>query len=181
MKFEIMEVYKGDKNEDTAITEIYFDGIDVHCLSAGTQITMSDNSLRNIETIKAGDFIKTYDFASKLLVNVPVTQLVSVVHNSIVKLTLSDRTVFVTDDHPFWTEHKQWASLNPVKSNTYYKQQEQIMQLKIGDRIFLPAENGFTTLKSVEIIKRKEKTYTLDLQSGAGFIANGLLVKTETL
>lgn len=30
IKFEILEVYKGDKYEDTAISEIYFDGIDVH-------------------------------------------------------------------------------------------------------------------------------------------------------
>ena len=30
LKFEILEVYKGDKYDDTAITEIYFDGIDVH-------------------------------------------------------------------------------------------------------------------------------------------------------
>lgn len=30
IKFEILEVYKGDKYDDTAITEIYFDGIDVH-------------------------------------------------------------------------------------------------------------------------------------------------------
>jgi hypothetical protein len=30
MKFEIIDVYKGDKYDDTAITEIYFDGIDVH-------------------------------------------------------------------------------------------------------------------------------------------------------
>jgi len=30
MRFEILEVYKGDKYDDTAITEIYFDGIDVH-------------------------------------------------------------------------------------------------------------------------------------------------------
>lgn len=30
MKFEIVDVYKGDKYDDTAITEIYFDGIDVH-------------------------------------------------------------------------------------------------------------------------------------------------------
>ena len=30
IKFEILEVYPGDKYEDTAITEIYFDGIDVH-------------------------------------------------------------------------------------------------------------------------------------------------------
>ena len=30
LKFEILEVYRGDKYNDTAITEIYFDGIDVH-------------------------------------------------------------------------------------------------------------------------------------------------------
>lgn len=30
IKFEILEVYQGDKYEDTAITEIYFNGIDVH-------------------------------------------------------------------------------------------------------------------------------------------------------
>ncbi|MDQ3278022.1 MAG: hypothetical protein M3Q06_06835 [Bacteroidota bacterium] len=30
LRFEIAAVYKGDKYNDTAITEIYFDGIDVH-------------------------------------------------------------------------------------------------------------------------------------------------------
>lgn len=30
LKFEILEVYKGFRYEDTAITEVYFDGIDVH-------------------------------------------------------------------------------------------------------------------------------------------------------
>lgn len=30
LKFEILEVYKGDKYNNTSITEIYFDGIDVH-------------------------------------------------------------------------------------------------------------------------------------------------------
>jgi len=30
IKFEILEVYEGDKYDDTAISEIYFDGIDVH-------------------------------------------------------------------------------------------------------------------------------------------------------
>jgi hypothetical protein len=30
LKFEIMEVYPGDKYKDTVISDIYFDGIDVH-------------------------------------------------------------------------------------------------------------------------------------------------------
>jgi hypothetical protein len=30
LRFEIVDIYKGDKFEDTALTEIFFDGIDVH-------------------------------------------------------------------------------------------------------------------------------------------------------
>ena len=30
LKFEILDTYPGDKNSDTVITELYFDGIDVH-------------------------------------------------------------------------------------------------------------------------------------------------------
>lgn len=30
LRFEILEVYRGDKYNDTVLTEIYFDGIDVH-------------------------------------------------------------------------------------------------------------------------------------------------------
>ena len=30
IRFEILKVYKGDKYDDTAISEIFFDGIDVH-------------------------------------------------------------------------------------------------------------------------------------------------------
>ncbi|MEO8933883.1 MAG: hypothetical protein ABI295_06205 [Xanthomarina sp.] len=30
IKFEILEIYKGDKYDDTAISELFFDGIDVH-------------------------------------------------------------------------------------------------------------------------------------------------------
>lgn len=30
LKFEILEVYPGEKYHDTAVTELYFDGIDVH-------------------------------------------------------------------------------------------------------------------------------------------------------
>ena len=30
LKFEILDVYPGEKYEDTAISELYFDGVDVH-------------------------------------------------------------------------------------------------------------------------------------------------------
>ena len=30
LKFEILDVYPGEKYDDTVISELYFDGIDVH-------------------------------------------------------------------------------------------------------------------------------------------------------
>ncbi len=59
LKFEILEVYKGLKYDDVAISEIYFDGLDVHCLAKATKITMSDGTLKNIEAIVAGDEVMT--------------------------------------------------------------------------------------------------------------------------
>ena len=35
LRFEILEVYEGDKYDDTVISELFFDGIDVHWLSSG--------------------------------------------------------------------------------------------------------------------------------------------------
>lgn len=57
LTLEILEVYKGTKYDDVAVSEINFDGLDVHCFVAGTQITMADNSTKNIEQIAKGDFI----------------------------------------------------------------------------------------------------------------------------
>ncbi|MBI3234856.1 MAG: hypothetical protein HYZ42_12620 [Bacteroidetes bacterium] len=61
LKFEIMDVYKGEKYDETAISEIYFDGMDVHCFAAGTKVLMADGTKKNIETLKQGDSIYTFD------------------------------------------------------------------------------------------------------------------------
>jgi hypothetical protein len=44
LKFEILEVYKGKKYSDVAISEIYFDGLDVHCFVKDTLVTMANGS-----------------------------------------------------------------------------------------------------------------------------------------
>ena len=66
MRFEINEVIKGDRWDDLAITEIYFDGIDVHCLAKGTKILMADSSEKNIEELNIGDTIITFNETSSV-------------------------------------------------------------------------------------------------------------------
>lgn len=179
LTLEILEVYKGTKYDDAAVSEINFDGLDVHCFAAGTQITMTDNSTKKIEEITNQDWILTYNILTGNLDKVKVSELIIARHTNLLKLRFSDREIIVTDDHPFWIEGQNWASINPIKSNNNYKQTSKIIQLKIGDRIFIPTENKFIDLISIEKIDEEQLTYTIELTTGDNFIANGLLVKTE--
>lgn len=179
MKFEIMEVYKGDRFEDCAISELFFDGIDVHCLGAGTAITMADGSNQLIEQIRKGDWVMSYDIQSGKMVPARVTSLISKTHRSLVKLVFTDREILTTTDHPFFTASGEWMSVNPSRSNIYYLQSEKVNALKAGEKIFVPGTKRHATLLGIRKIAGPLPTYTLELEKGDSFIANGMLVKTE--
>lgn len=181
MKFEIMDVYKGEKYDETAITEIYFDGLDVHCFAAGTNILMADKTEKAIELIKIGDSILTFDKQANQLSKTVVSNLVTTRHSNLVKLTFDDREIIVTDDHPFFKDNKQWSSVNPDKSNYSYLQDKFVTQLSLNDNVFVPTENKFIRLKNIEQLSGEQLTYTIEIATGDSFIANGLLVKTETV
>ena len=108
-------------------------------------------------------------------------KLISARHSNLVKLTFRDREITVTDDHPFWTHEKFWASLNPKKPNQNYLQEEPVKLLSKGDKIFVPADNNFLEIMDIYQIQKEQLTYTLEFEHGESFIANGLLVKTEKL
>jgi len=179
LTLEILEVYKGTKYDDVAVSEINFDGLDVHCFAAGTQITTALNSTKSIEKITKDDWVLTFDNATNKLVKTQVSKLIQARHSNLLKLKFSDREIITTDDHPFWTANKNWASVNPTKSNKNYDQDKDVKQLVIGDKVFVVSENKFIYLIVIEKIKKEQITYTLQLTTGDNYIANGLLVKTE--
>lgn len=181
LTFEVIEIYKGTKYDDLAISEINFDGLDVHCFASGTSILLSNKTEKNIELIKIGDSILTFNKQTNQLSKAAVTQLVVTRHSNLIKLTFDDREIIVTDDHPFFTENKQWSSVNPDKSNYSYLQDNFVTRLSINDNVFVPADNKFIRLKNIEQLVGEQLTYTIEITSGDSFIANGLLVKTETV
>jgi hypothetical protein len=181
MKFEILEVYSGTKYDNVAISEIYFDGIDVHCFAAGTKILMSDNSVKNIELIQEGDMVKSYCFEDNKLIDSRVTKLVSAMHSSLLKLKLADNEIITTAAHPFWIDRNVWAAINAEKANKYYFQETEVVNLKVGDKIFIPEKNIFSEIIEIENINERQITYTIELSENDNFIANGMLVKTETV
>jgi hypothetical protein len=181
LTFEVLEVYKGSKYDDLAISEINFGGLDVHCFAAGTNVLLADMSEKSIESIRTGDYILTFNSQTNQLLQTTVTQLVTARHSNLIRLTFDDREIIVTDDHPFFTEHLQWASVNPDKSNYSYLQDKFVTQLSISDKVFVPAEDKFIKLLKIEPVSDEQLTYTIEISSGDSFIANGLMVKTETV
>jgi len=180
LKFEILDVYKGLKYDDVVISEIYFDGLDVHCFAKGTKIQLPDNSTKNIEDLKVGDFVAFMDFDTKTIKSAKIEKTEKVVHHGLVTYRFeSGLTITATQDHPFKIDNKGWASLKPDKSKQY-KGFENINKIKIGD-LFITA-NGKVKLVSIDFLEGDQETYTISkLSSGDNFIANGLIVGIEEL
>lgn len=180
IKFEILEVYKGLKYDDVVISEIYFDGLDVHCFARGTKIQMADQTIKNIEDLMVGDSVAYMDFATKSLKSAKIEKLEKVVHHGLVTYKFeSGLEITATRDHPFKTEDRGWASLKPDKSRQY-KGFEKIEKISIGDS-FLTA-NGSERLIAIDFLDGEQETYTISkMSSGNNFLANGLIVGIEEL
>ena len=177
---EILEVYPGTKYKDVAISEINFNGLDVHCFAKGTKILMSDHSLKNIEEINEKDSVMSYDFSQNDLKSVKVTDLVIAKHSELYKIKFNTGEIIATDDHPFYVNGDFWASINPKKSNFNYDNDRNVREIQIGDRLYFPETNSYKSIILIEKIENSELTYTLNLPSGSdNFIANGCVVKVE--
>ena len=180
IRFEILSVYEGDKYEDTAISEIYFDGLDVHCLAQGTQITMADRSQKAIEALVVGDEVLTYNQKLELYESAVIKELASQVHQDLVTIEFSNgTTITCTKDHPFLMEDLQWTSMDPHKTANDYELNN-VKQLEIGTSI-IGLEDNLEIVK-ISVLKGKQLTYTIvGLSKNKTFVANGMLTGIEKL
>ncbi|MEE3484625.1 MAG: hypothetical protein VZQ98_09930 [Bacteroidales bacterium] len=181
LKFEIMEVYKGDKYDDTALSEIYFDGIDVHCLAKGTKITMADGSEKNIEEIKEGDEILSFT-TSNTTSKSTVKTVAEKSHTDFVTYRFkSGRSLTCTLDHPLFCPKFGWVSCDPEKSKLY-KGFGNVGMIKIGTYI-LQSDGSDDQIIAIEKGREKQPFYTITELSDKhiGFFANGVCVGLEGL
>jgi hypothetical protein len=178
IRFEIMDVYKGLKYDDVAITEIFFDGVDVLCLGEGTPILKADGTSAPIESLRRGDCILTWNDKSLQMEQSNIEEVACAIHTNLVKYVMeSGKEITATSDHPFMMEDGFWGSLDPAKSS-YYKGFMQVRPISIGQRF--KTQSGYETLKSIELDAAVQKTYTITkLSKGSNFIANSFIVGTE--
>jgi hypothetical protein len=182
LRFEIVEVYKGDKYEDVAISEIEFDGTGVHCFAKGTQISTPTGDIA-IEKLTVGAAVLSYNPTTKKLEKTTVLALANQKHHNLYELNFEGQTIIATDDHPFYFEGQFFSILE----NNKYSQQMQAQQtqaLKVGQAINFMRNGKMQTLKLTAIKPHEhcQMTYTITrLAKNNLFFANGACVMTEEI
>ena len=152
-------------------------GVGGSCFIAGTKVTMSDGTLKNIENIVVGDKVKGHKE-----------------DNTVIKLDptlLADRKLysfndnehyFFTSEHPFMTE-EGWKSIKPEKTKERdgIELYEQLKgELKVGDK--LVTDNGSVEIKDIkskEISNPEMPLYNFNVSNDNSYIADNYVVHNK--
>lgn len=173
IKFEIVEVYKGDKWSDVAISEIHTRGC---CFNSNTDILNFNKSV-NINKIQKGDEISNLDIETNEIKVSKVINSAKQIHHSLLKVSTENHTVELTPSHPLYIKDYGLTSLYHLKRNdklSNYK--EMIGKVEILVWNSEKEKSEYQKLTQIEKIEGEFETHTiLKLENGTTYIANGFV------
>ncbi|RLC82956.1 MAG: hypothetical protein DRJ03_18225 [Chloroflexi bacterium] len=157
------------------------------CFIAGTKVTMSDDSTKNIEDIVIGDDVLTFDIDKGELVGKKVNGLMTQVHTGdgedyTIKIKFNGKFEnHNTHTHPYLIKDKGWASYSPELTEKKYDLSG-IKQLELGDMAVLYSDEKILQahITNIEEVYDEVITYNLmDIEDVHNFFANGILVHNK--
>ena len=145
------------------------------CFVAGTEISLANSDVKNIEDIQVGDLILTYNHKSNEIENKEVQNIIHKNVDSTVKYTFdNDDTLECTLDHPLYSIEGQYVSYKPEQSKLQYGLE--VGQTEVGTKILLQ-DGSSLEITSIEEKHGKVKVYNLhDVKDNHNFFANKFLV-----
>ena len=176
-KFEIVEVYKGERWNDVAITHIDFQG----CCVLDESIVLSiDKKAKNISKFNKGDFISTIDIESQKIIESEINQVFKQNHHELLEIITPLNKIKATKDHPFYIKDYGFISLrellkkNKLKDYSCLNNQYEIL---VWDS--LKKQTDYKPISEINLIKGNFTTYTiLDINNGFNYIVNGFITRT---
>jgi intein/homing endonuclease len=135
------------------------------CFTAGTEITLSNGDVKNIEDVIVGEGVLTYnEMSGKQEVGV-VGKLKQHEVYSVIKLIFDNEVVITTtSEHPFFVDSKGWVTAGNLELHDVCKK-----------------VNGDTSiLTSIEVLEKSHLVYNLlSVSENHNFYANGILVHNK--
>ena len=145
------------------------------CFVEGTPILLEDGTYVNIENVKVGDRVLSFDFKNNESIGSNVLNIFSKRVNKVVKYKFeSGKELVATEDHPIYVIGKGWTSYSDSLSNTLYNLEEPVKKIEIGDVIKL--YNQTDILINTEILEGEYTVYNLsEVEKYHNYYANNVL------
>ena len=145
------------------------------CFVEGTPILMEDGTYVNIENVKVGDRVLSFDFKNNESIGSNVLNIFSKKVSKVVKYKFeSGKELVATEDHPIYVIGKGWTSYSDSLSNTLYSLEEPVKRIEVGDVIKL--YNQTDVLVDTEILEGDYTVYNLsEVEKYHNYYANDVL------
>jgi intein/homing endonuclease len=150
------------------------------CFVKGTKVSISETEEINIEDIKIGDTVLSFNETLKVIEKKKVINMFSQIHDDLVKYTYSDgSSIISTFDHPFYVNGLELASYKPNLTNIRYNFPNKVIQIEVGDKLHSLNDDQIY-LKLIEELERKEtQTFIITVEDNHNFYANKILVHNK--
>ena len=156
-------------------------GVGAWCFVAGTKVTMSDGSEKNIEDVELGEEVMSWDEINNEVKPSKVIGTKQPIHDDIVVIRFSNDVVNEnTFDHPYYIKGKGWCSYSPQLTKDRYDMDVEL--LEVGDVCYQRKLDG--ELEEVEVSFIREQmeevqTYIIEVEKFKTFFANGILTHNK--
>ena len=141
------------------------------------------NGLINVNKLNIGDLVKSYNFETQEVEEVPILDIKKPIHKNLIKVTLDDsnrgddwkQEIILTTDHPIYTKDGTMVSDNPELTKSRYNIES--TKLKVNDLVMVLGKY-YANVINIEEFKGEHNTYTI-LTKNDNFYADGVLVSSE--
>jgi hypothetical protein len=175
-KFEIIEVFKGTKWQDVAISEIT---MALCCVGDASTILTTSNNIA-IGNVGPGLFIKTVNLKTGELSNSEVLKVSKQRHLSMLKIHCETKELELTSNHPLFIKDYGFSSINKyMESKNINDYNDLIDKIEFG--VWDESKGGlyFEKLKEIKLINGVFETYSIGkITHGNSYITNGFITRT---
>ena len=176
-KFEIVEVYKGDKWDDVCISHLDHTAC---CFAPTTLISLANQTTQTVQKLAEGTTLLAIDLKTTETFASEVKMTTSQRHLSLLEVTTVSHKISITADHPLYVKGQGFMSLARLRNQKNFSNWLALTKAEVQVMVYdeKSKKTNFETIESIKKIEGDFNTYTiLSISKGSTYVANGFVNK----